>query len=356
MANQTITQTTLSFSDDIQTCAIMSSCHSPSKPIVRLPPLTARLAQDTLFASTQEPVVAVSSPTSLIRDTVNSSAAEGTETEKNKTNIAEKQPIRSEHSLTSTSVTKFAQSRPVPVAQVATVIDSPQPKTDNELHHCLAKLGLETSKNFTWADDPDLSPLPTENKSKEDVIQTPIQKGFRGLMSSRWATQEDSSPSYVARGAPKRNLPQHQGNGLSKGVANSRWAARRDPSPTPVIRRQVENDIPQNHGSGTPTTKGLASSRWAPKDRTPADKQGLGNKFMRELSQHRPRNSQHTTNGQASSRPRYQPAVRSSTKPPQPPHVSSYGHPWNNKPSRSSYQAAKEEDKKTKYDDSRWAN
>ncbi|KAJ8133349.1 hypothetical protein O1611_g272 [Lasiodiplodia mahajangana] len=319
----------------ITTPATTSSCHIHTKPIVRLPPNAAKLSRDILFASTQEPVVAVSYPS----DTVRSSATEGTEIHNNNTN-AEYQPVQFEHSLSSTATTKAAQNCLNSVAQVAKVIDSQQHNIDDDLKHRLANLGLETTKNFTWSDDPDLPSIPgAETKLKDDAIKQPTQKSTKGLMSSRWATQEEPSPIYVAKSGPKRHIPQKHVDKPPKGLANSRWATREDTLPVPTTRRKVEKETPKPQNARS--FNGLSKSRWAPKDQPQADRQVLGNKFKRELAQHGLRSPQPPTNGSQSSRPRYQQGVELPNNAPQP-NMSNNGYQWNNKPPRTSDQGRRQ--------------
>ncbi|KAI0103339.1 hypothetical protein GGR51DRAFT_573259 [Nemania sp. FL0031] len=308
---------------NIPSLASTSSSRKIPKPTVRLPPVTSMPSRDSSSAYFQKPVIGVSPPASF-REAVKSSSTEGIE----------------------------LQNYPEYVSQVAKGFASQQPETGEKVQHCLAKLGLETGEGFTWADDPDLPSLPSaESKPKEDLVQQSHQKG---LMSSRWATQDEPSQMFVADNKPKKHIPQQPKEGSFKGLANSRWATQENPSSAPVAVRKVK-DIPQKRHDKP--FKGLSSSRWATENQPQVDRQTLSNKFKRELAQCGLKSPQITNKSSLPSRPSYQSAPKSTIHPPETSRISTNKHQWNKKkPARTAYrndrqkaEDTKEEGKEGKY-------
>ncbi|KAJ8131250.1 hypothetical protein O1611_g2375 [Lasiodiplodia mahajangana] len=262
------------------------------KPTVKLPQVAENTSRESLGASfVQQPVVAISSPTLIAQNGVSSSTTEGTNPQKNN-----------------------------PLTYVAEDAGSQHLVADNNLRNGLTKLGLETTKGFRWADDPDLEPLPGfEDKPKRDEVQKPSQEGFKGLKNSRWANHHHHQSPFPATGSAAKKDTQKQRSGESfKGLASSRWADH-DEASIPAV-------------TSTPKKKHTTTAKL------------LGNKLKRELAHFGLNNSvQSTKNASLPPRPPFQSAPKSS---PQPPRMPNNGPRWNNtKPrnSRRNYHQAKHE-------------
>ncbi|KAI1120682.1 hypothetical protein F5Y10DRAFT_289453 [Nemania abortiva] len=117
-----------------------------------------------------------------------------------------------------------------PVQKPATTSISPTP----------TELGLGTSGGFSWADDPDLPPIPCfDDEPKKDVAQRQIQKGCGGLKDSIWANHGDSSFITVAGSKPKHEIPQQRSDASSKELVNSGRATHSQP--------RVDKQLPERN-------------------------------------------------------------------------------------------------------------